>query len=490
MVMIPTDVGVQVRAQTEPGLGPVRAIAEIPSDLPDLQQGQVFRARIQEVLPENTYKALVAGRSLTLSLPEGAKAGDTLELVVVDRTPRAIVAQTVQPGTAALGEPYQQARLSSTGQLIAALLPREGDTAVPVALTRGRPVLAQVPVSAAEMARTLPAQLAQAVGSSGLFYEAHQVQWVLGQWPRSSLLAEPQGEYSRDGVRAGWLPLPEEPSPQESALAARRPTTNSGPPAPTLLQALFGGGASAAARLPPRTPASRRARSATRAIPEDLRPLVQQQLEAAATQRLAWHGEVWPRQEMDWEIQRDAPQRERRERWRVLPHGIPTCASPCRDWARSTHACNSAARPCGSTCEWAEPTAKPTFAWPCRRCGRRWPPPAWICSRQRPAMDKPDSASQRTLAVALKYAGGDSAPTVVAKGRGLIADEIVARAKESGVYVHESPVLVALLAQLDLDQHIPPALYLAVAELLAWLYQVERGEPPVLSLPAGEGKPS
>jgi hypothetical protein len=228
---------------------------------------------------------------------------------VVDRTPRAIVAQTVQPGTAALGEPYQQARLSSTGQLIAALLPREGEAAVPVALTRGRPILAQAPASAAEMARTLPAQLAQAVGSSGLFYEAHQVQWVLGQWPRSSLLTEPQGEYSRDGVRAGWLPLPEEPSPQESALAARRPTMNSGPPAPTLLQTLFGGGASAAEAVA--QDVSQQANQvATRAIPEDLRPLVQQQLEAAATQRLAWHGEVWPRQEMDWEIRRDAPQRD------------------------------------------------------------------------------------------------------------------------------------------------------------------------------------
>lgn len=105
-------------------------------------------------------------------------------------------------------------------------------------------------------------------------------------------------------------------------------------------------------------------------------------------------------------------------------------------------------------------------------------------------MDKTDPETRRTLAVALKYAGGDSAPTVVAKGRGLIADEIIARARESGVYVHESPALVALLAQLDLDQHIPPSLYLAVAELLAWLYQVERGEPPVLTLPAGEGKPS
>lgn len=89
-----------------------------------------------------------------------------------------------------------------------------------------------------------------------------------------------------------------------------------------------------------------------------------------------------------------------------------------------------------------------------------------------------DDDAQRTLAVALKYAPGETAPTVVAKGRGLIAEEIISRAKEHGIYVHESPALVALLAQVDLDQHIPPQLYIAVAELLAWLYQVERGETP------------
>ena len=85
-----------------------------------------------------------------------------------------------------------------------------------------------------------------------------------------------------------------------------------------------------------------------------------------------------------------------------------------------------------------------------------------------------ESEQQRALAVALKYAPGDSAPTVIAKGRGLVADEIIARAKEHGIYVHESPELVALLSNVDLDEHIPPALYVAVAELLAWLYNVEQ----------------
>jgi flagellar biosynthesis protein len=82
------------------------------------------------------------------------------------------------------------------------------------------------------------------------------------------------------------------------------------------------------------------------------------------------------------------------------------------------------------------------------------------------------------LAVALAYAGSDAAPRVVAKGRGLIAEAIIARAREHGIYVHESPELVALLMQVDLDAHIPPQLYVAVAELLAWLYRIERLEIP------------
>jgi flagellar biosynthesis protein len=85
-------------------------------------------------------------------------------------------------------------------------------------------------------------------------------------------------------------------------------------------------------------------------------------------------------------------------------------------------------------------------------------------------------ADDARSAVALAYAGGSrGAPRVSAKGRGLIADEIIRRAKESGVFVHESRELVGLLMQVDLDRHIPPELYVAVAELLAWLHRVENG---------------
>ncbi|MBZ4212303.1 MAG: EscU/YscU/HrcU family type III secretion system export apparatus switch protein [Rhodoferax sp.] len=93
-------------------------------------------------------------------------------------------------------------------------------------------------------------------------------------------------------------------------------------------------------------------------------------------------------------------------------------------------------------------------------------------------MRKPDT---RQSAIALAYGGANDAPRVVAKGRGLIAQAIIERAHQHGVYVHESKELVALLMQVDLDQRIPPALYLAVAELLAWVYRLEKSGPAGLS---------
>ena len=88
-------------------------------------------------------------------------------------------------------------------------------------------------------------------------------------------------------------------------------------------------------------------------------------------------------------------------------------------------------------------------------------------------MPAPD---RQRAAAALAYRDGDAAPRVVAKGRGILADSIIERARASGVYVHESRELLALLMQIDLDSHIPPQLYIAVAELLAWLYHLDDAE--------------
>lgn len=303
MVLIPNDAGIRMRMETETALHPISPVSEIPADLVELRPGQAFSARIQEVLPENTYKALVAGRSLTLALPQGAKAGDTLELVVVDRTPRLIIAQLASqgsPGTAATDADYPFTNLSRTAQLIGALLARDGTSPAPAALTRGQPLLPGASTQAAAMAAELAPQLAKAVGQSGLFYEAHQVQWVMGQRPISDLLVEPQAKHSpAEATLTGG---------EEPGNPATRPTSSgraAEPPGPMgLLQSLLG---SEEIRQQSGMPAAATANPA-QTVPEDLRPLVQQQLDAVATQRLAWHGEVWPGQSLDWQIEPDGRQ--------------------------------------------------------------------------------------------------------------------------------------------------------------------------------------
>ena len=98
------------------------------------------------------------------------------------------------------------------------------------------------------------------------------------------------------------------------------------------------------------------------------------------------------------------------------------------------------------------------------------------------------NTSPRAQAVALAYGADDAAPRVVAKVRGMGADEIIRRAREAGVFVHESREMVSLLMGLDLDQRIPPELYVAVAELLAWIYRIEKGmtdvPAPTVKLPS------
>ena len=86
----------------------------------------------------------------------------------------------------------------------------------------------------------------------------------------------------------------------------------------------------------------------------------------------------------------------------------------------------------------------------------------------------PDPA--RPGAVALSLGTGGQAPTVVAKGYGAVAEQIVQRARDSGLYVHASSELVKLLMHVDLDSRIPPNLYIAVAEMLTWMHQLETDE--------------
>lgn len=318
MALIPPDAGIRMRMQTETNLlQPVTPAHELPSDLPELRTGQTFSARIQEVLPDNSYKALVAGKQLTLQLPEGAKAGDQLELVVIDRSNKVVIAKQVEASltTADADAPYPFAKFSPAARMIGQLLPAEGEATQPAQLGRGQPILAQAPQSQSAAAQLAP-NLAKAVSQSGIFYESHQAQWITGKLPLAQLLQEPQGlrsaqtafQHAAIELVARFSAQAGNPDEHAARLVTpegnvQRPAANSGP-TPVLPQGIDSKvSAGETASQAPQPAQSSQVAAAAQKVPDELRPLVQQQLEAAGTQRLLWHGEVWPQQAIDWEIE-------------------------------------------------------------------------------------------------------------------------------------------------------------------------------------------
>jgi flagellar biosynthesis protein len=80
---------------------------------------------------------------------------------------------------------------------------------------------------------------------------------------------------------------------------------------------------------------------------------------------------------------------------------------------------------------------------------------------------------KKKKAVALRYRPGeDKAPKVSVKGEGNIAEKIIDLAREHGVPVKDDPDLVEVLSKLEIEESIPPSVYIIVAELLAFIYSV------------------
>ena len=90
------------------------------------------------------------------------------------------------------------------------------------------------------------------------------------------------------------------------------------------------------------------------------------------------------------------------------------------------------------------------------------------------AQDKA-SPAERKSAIALRYdIDRDKAPLILASGRGPVADEILRIAEDNKIPLYEDPELSKLLSKLELDTEIPPELYTLVAEVLFFVYKLDR----------------
>lgn len=89
-------------------------------------------------------------------------------------------------------------------------------------------------------------------------------------------------------------------------------------------------------------------------------------------------------------------------------------------------------------------------------------------------MNKEDVNKQPTQAVALRYNEENVAPHVIAKGKGHVAENILNAARKNSVPIYQNKTLTSMLMAVDIDREIPPDLYTAVAEILAYVYRMDQ----------------
>lgn len=291
--MIPADLAARLRLineasffDTEQPVSGLQRAREIQSQLPSLQPGQRFFATLQNTLPDGTFRATVDGKPLTLALNTAAQAGDTLELEVTQLTSRAVFARVL--GSESASTASAQPTLSQTGRLISFLL--TGQPAPQAASLAGQQPLLNAPP--AQGGSALVPLLRQAIGQSGLFYESHQAQWVLGKLDSAALAREPQGQ--------GQPPQTSAANPGTSSATGQAPAASANPAgaqAGSAANAQAGAAERGAAQAT--TAASEAAAPRAAAIPERLMPIVHQQLDALATNQYLWQGQAWPGQPIE-----------------------------------------------------------------------------------------------------------------------------------------------------------------------------------------------
>ena len=302
--MIPSDVAARLQLTADAAVSRAPTVQQVSNALADLIPGQRVLAEIQALLPTGAYRALINQRDVTLALPFSAKAGDSLELEVVENEGKLALAVVSRKGeasaTPAAERPAVETTLSRTGNFIAGLLGKgeDGESAKPTPLNANQPIAATPPAKGSDLVPLLK----QAITQSGMFYESHQAQWVVSRLPTEALLAEPQGKFSQP-TAAAHVPATADASPHgtSATTVAAAPTSAAATPAATEaaekpLPVLAADSSRAAPQplLPP-----------GQLVAPDLVPIVQQQLEALANQTYVWHGQAWPGQPMQWEIEED-----------------------------------------------------------------------------------------------------------------------------------------------------------------------------------------
>ena len=263
---------------------------EQPTELIPFVPGERYTAKVQAEISNGRFVVLIQDQKLDMNLPRGTQAGQNIQLRFVSSDPRLTF---VLADAAVAGQTPAAVNLSDSSRYLNSLLDRVKEIAGQLTTNPSRanalqgaekPLLAGAPTSVAEFASALK----QAVAQSGLFYEAHQAQWVAGERPLAELLSEPQGKLAepRAAILAQNLATPTNPISAAAVSAkAEAMLLNTNPPVNV-------------------------AANPNEAVHPQTAPIVQQQIELLDSRQMLWQGVVWPGQDMRWQIEERAPRGE------------------------------------------------------------------------------------------------------------------------------------------------------------------------------------
>ncbi len=268
------------------------AATAAPKQTGKLEPGQELQGLVQSRTSENVFKVQVAGQLLQMRLPGNIQPGDAIRLQVLSVQPKITFGMVAS--TNPLSTPEQ---IGSAARMFSNLadLPMNRPLVQQLGNKAVWPAAQQMPDT-----KLLAGALKEALGKSGLFYESHQAQWIRGERSTNQLLEEPQNLLTGRG-------LPFSPTGQRvpggdiSAAQAQGAALAYDKAAASQVQSNI----SAAGRVADDA-------STSLQMTKELIPLVQQQLHTLEHHHMVWMGQVWPGQQMQWEIQGE-PEREQQK---------------------------------------------------------------------------------------------------------------------------------------------------------------------------------
>ncbi|UXY13711.1 flagellar hook-length control protein FliK [Chitiniphilus purpureus] len=264
--MLPGNTSVsllQLYVKTQQGL--IEVLKPTPDDALRFTVGERVQATVVQQLPNGRFAVLIKDQLLDLNLPRNTQPGEEMELTVVAREPKLTFANNQAPVPQLPMPQTREAALSQAARYLSTLLTgqRSEGGREALALQGSEPLFEGKPDAA-----HLAARLSGALSESGLFYEAHQAEWVKGERSLQALLREPQAQMPRLATEAGQT------SGTDPAAQARSLLNLAGAPE----------------ALAPESQAL-------------LKGLVQQQLDAIEQRPLIWQGQAWPGQPLEWRVQ-------------------------------------------------------------------------------------------------------------------------------------------------------------------------------------------